>query len=130
MVGTSLSAGRDLQLWRLLPFRQKWANQLCETRVLFFRRNDLCVQTIIILLTLSDFCAYTKQQNRWNYTICWNTNAIPEKNFGQVIHTMVVRQKKKSVCEDYEALEKPATEEILSEKYSPNFHSSQVRCEK
>jgi len=28
MVGTSLSAGRDLWLWRLLPFRQKWAGEL------------------------------------------------------------------------------------------------------
>ena len=46
------------------------------------------------------------------------------------MHTMAVRRKKKSVCEDYEALEKPATEGILSEKYNPNFHSSQVRCEK
>ena len=34
MVGTSLSAGRDLRLWRLLPFRQKWAGELKTSTVM------------------------------------------------------------------------------------------------
>ncbi len=136
----------------VLPFRQQWQGRLCPQswpavmKIIAFQAK--VSQSIVWnkspvfsagrllrtnnyhFLMFSDFCAYTKQQNRWNYTICWNTNAIPENFFGQVMHTIAVRRKKKSVCEDYEALEKPAPEGILSEKYSPNFHSSQVRCER